>query len=300
MMNPKEILSQCVEYIENNIYSKITLDDIAQHTGISKYYMHRVFKSLTGEPLMEYVQSRKLTSSIRELVNTNMRIIDIAYDYGFEYEQSYIRAFRKKFGYTPLRVRSDQISLIIKEKINVNDILSLNSSVSYKPFFVFKNRFNLVGIRHKILSKSGDNVANKYGRDFFYNQKGKVKNIVNPNIYFGYTDWSGNNEGYIYYMPSVQVSDLSFVPEGMTSISIPAHKYVVFRLAGFFKPDEIKGRQIGRLLVNLHKKWIYNSNFKFADTFRFEYIDVGQSSDNYCELDIYQPILDLVDVINRE
>ncbi|WP_010246143.1 AraC family transcriptional regulator [Acetivibrio cellulolyticus] len=299
-MNAKEIISQCVDYIENNIYNKITLDDISQHTGISKYHLHRIFKSLTGEPLMEYVHSRKLTSSIRELINTNMRIIDIAYHYGFEYEQSYIRAFRKKFGYTPLRVRSGQISLIIQEKVNVNDILSLNSSVAYKPFFVFKNKFNLVGVQHKILSKSGDNIANTYGRDFFYNHKDRIQNSINPNIYFGYTDWSGNNDGYIYYMPSAQVSDLTCIPDGMTAISIPAHKYVVFRFVGFFSPAEIKGRQIGRLLVNLHKKWIYNSNFKFADTFRFEYIDISQSSDNYCELDIYQPITDLVDVMNRE
>jgi AraC family transcriptional regulator len=299
MMNAKEIISQCVEYIESNIYKKITLDDIARNTGVSKYYLHRIFKSLTGESLMEYVQSRKLTLSIRELVSTNMRIIDIAYDYGFEYEQSYIRAFRKKFGYTPLKVRSDQISLIIQEKINVNDILALNSSVAYKPFYVFKNKFNLVGIKHKILSKSGDNIANTYGRDFYYNHKNKIPNAVNPNIYFGYTDWSGNNEGYIYYTPSIQVSDLTQIPDGMTGISVPANKYVVFRFVGFFRPDEIKGRQIGRLLVNLHKKWIYNSNFKFADTFRFEYINIDQSKDNYCELDIYQPITDLVDVIDR-
>lgn len=298
MINAKEIISQCVDYIESNIYNKITLDDISNHTGISKYHLHRIFKSLTGEALMEYVQSRKLTLSIRELVATNMRVIDIAYNYGFEYEQSYIRAFRKKFGYTPLKVRYDQISLVIKEKINVNDILSLNSSVAYKPFFVFKNKFNLVGIRHKILSKSGDNIANTYGRDFFYKHKNTIPNAVNPNIYLGYTDW--RHEGYIYYTPSIQVADLASIPDGMTGISIPAHKYVVFRFVGFFRPDDIKGRQIGRLLVNLHKKWIYNSNFKFADTFRFEYIDISQAKDNYCELDIYQPIIDVVDMEKYE
>lgn len=298
MMNAKEIISQCVDYIENNIYNKISLDDISYHTGISKYHLHRIFKSLTGEPLMEYVQSRKLTLSIRDLVSTNMRVIDIAYNYGFEYEQSYIRAFRKKFGYTPLKVRSDQISLIIQEKINVNDILSLNSSVAYKPFFVFKNKFNLVGIRHKILSKSGDNIANEHGRDFFYNHRSRITNAVNPNIYFGYTDWS--NDGYINYTPSIQVTGTDFIPKGMTTISIPAHRYVVFRFVGFFRPDDIKGRQIGRLLVNLHKKWIYNSNFKFADTFRFEYIDFALSKDNYCELDVYQPITDLLDVMKYE
>lgn len=44
---------------------------------------------------MEYVQSRKLTSSLNELLSTNMRIIDIGLNYGFDYEQSYIRAFRR-------------------------------------------------------------------------------------------------------------------------------------------------------------------------------------------------------------
>ena len=110
--------------------------------------------------------------------------------------------------------------------------------MAYKPFFVFKNKFNLVGIQHKILSKSGDNIANTHGRDFFITIEVLWPNVVKPNIYFGYTDWS--NEGYIYYTPSVQVADLTTIPEGMTGISIPAHKYVVFRFVGFFRPDEIK------------------------------------------------------------
>ncbi len=297
LLDSKEIIVSCVNYIEKNIFNNISLEEISQNIGISKYYLHRMFKSLTGESIMEYVQSRKLSNSIDDLINTNKRIIDIALDYGFEYEQSYIRAFRKKFGYTPLKVRNDQISIVIKEKININDVLSVNSSITYKPFFVFKQKFNIIGNKHKILSKSGDNIANNLGREFFYNCKDRIDNIINPNIYFGYTDWSGNEDGYIYYTPSVQVKDLTHVPKGMSGISVPAHKYVVFRFIGFFSPDEIKGRQVGRLLIHLHKKWIYKSNFKFADTFRFEYIDTTLSKDNYCELDIYQPISYLEDEI---
>ncbi|WP_229535454.1 effector binding domain-containing protein [Pelosinus baikalensis] len=227
------------------------------------------------------------------MVNTNMRIIDIALDYGFDYEQSYIRAFRKKFGYTPLKARSEQMSLIIKEKLNVNDILSVDNSIIYKPFFIFKQKFNLIGKKHLIVSKSGDKVANAYGKDFFYNDKHKITNAINPQVYFGYTDWSGNDEGYIYYIPSVQVDALVDIPEGMTKISIPAYKYVVFRFVGFFRPDDINGRHIGRLLVHMYSKWILKSGFKFADTFRFEYIDTSLSKDNYCELDIYQPITEI-------
>jgi AraC family transcriptional regulator len=290
LKNTKEIIAQCVAYIENNIADKIILDDLAEETGVSKYYLHRIFKSLTGEPIMEYVQSRKLTSSINELITTNMKIIDIALEYGFDHEQSYIRAFKKKFGYTPLKVRRDQISIKIKEKINLDQVFSVDNSVIYQPFYIFKQKFFIVGNKYKILRRSGENIANNYGRVFFHNHRDKIMNPVNPEIYFGYTNWSGYNDGYIYYVPSLQVPDLALIPEGMIGICIPAHKYVVFRFVGFFRPEEIKGRQVGRLLVHLYRKWITNSGYKSADTFRFEYIDTGLSNDNYCELDIYQPI----------
>lgn len=292
MLNTKEALGACLNYIEHNLKDRISLDDVSMHTGISKYYLHRIFKSLTGESIIDYIQSRKLSSSINELVNTNMRIIDIAFEYGFEHEQSYIRAFRKKFGYTPLKVRNEQVSIEIKEKINIRDILAINNSVTYRPFYVFRQKFDIVGVQHKILSKSGDNIANIHGRDFFYNSKPEIESVVNPHIYIGYTDWKGYDEGYINYIPAVQVSDLSRIPEGMTGIAIPAHKYVVFRFVGFFHPDEIKGRQVGRILVHLYRKWITNSGFKSAKQFRFEYVDTSLSNDSYCEMDIYQPIMD--------
>jgi AraC family transcriptional regulator len=292
MIDSKEIIAACINFIEKNIYIKISLDDLSQHTGLSKYYLHRMFKSLTGESIIEYVQSRKLSASINELIYTNKRIIDIALDFGFDFEQSYIRAFKKRFGYTPLKVRSDQISIIIKEKLNMNNILSINNTLVYKPFFVFKQKFDIVGIQHKILNRSGDKISNTLGSDFFYNHRNKISNVVNPEVYFGYTDWNQNLDGFAYYIPSLQVSNLKRIPEGMVGISIPAHKYVVFRFVGFFRPDEIKGRQIGRLLVQMYSKWISKSNYKFADSFRFEYIDTRLAKDNYCELDIYQPIVD--------
>jgi AraC family transcriptional regulator len=295
MKDLKEAIVSAIEYIEKNLYKKITLDDLADYTGVSKYYLHRIFKSLTEESIIDYAQGRKLTSSINELLNTNMRIIDIALNYGFDYEQSYIRAFKKFFGHTPLKLRSDKVSLslIIKEKINTNDILSFENSITYNPQFVFKQKFNLVGIKHKILSKSGDKTANAFGREFFYNQKSKIRNQVNPEVYFGYTDWSENDVGIIYYIPSTQVINLEDIPDGMTGLAIPSHKYVVFKFVGFFRPDDINGRHVGRILVQMYSRWIFKSGYKFADTFRFEYIDNSMSKDNYCELYVYQPIKDI-------
>jgi len=286
-------MAECFQYIEVNLYQKLNLDAIAAHCGISKYYLDRIFKSLTGESVMEYVQFRKLSASISDLKDKNRRVIDIAMEYGFDYEQSYIRAFRKKFGITPLKLRSETKALHIQEKLTIDDIMSVNNSVIYKPSFMFKQPFYLIGQKHKILSKSGDKIANLYGREFFYKQRQHILNPVDPEIYFGYTDWSDRINGAIYYMPGLQVQDLKHIPAGMEGISIPAHKYVVFRFVGFFHPDELNGRKVGRLLVHLYSKWIFKSGYKFADQFRFEYINNALCKDNYCELDIYQPILEV-------
>jgi hypothetical protein len=60
------------------------------------------------------------------------------------------------------------------------------SSVTYKPFFVFKQKFDIVGVQHKILRKSGDNVANLLGKEFFYNDKLNIPNTINNKVYIGY------------------------------------------------------------------------------------------------------------------
>lgn len=290
MVDTKDTIQRCIEFIELNITKKINLDEIAVHSLVSKYHLHRLFKALTGKSLMDYVQTRKLSESLSDLMYSDMRILDIALKYGFDYEQSYTRAFRHNFHYTPRQVRAGKASLPIVEKINLKDIYGVDNSAIYKPFFVFRPTTYLVGEKNIIVKKSGDSSANTLGTDFFYNKRLGIKNTVNENIYYGFTDWSNSQYGYIYYMPSVQVNHLDDIPKGMSGVEIPSGKYVVFRFVGFFRPEDLNGRKIGRLLVHMYKKWIFNSGYRFTKHFRFEFIDSQIADDNYCELDIYQPV----------
>ncbi|TCS78217.1 AraC family transcriptional regulator [Pectinatus cerevisiiphilus] len=290
MVDTRDTINRCISFIEKNITRKLNLDEIAAHSLISKYYLHRMFRALTGESLMDYVHARKLSESISDLMYSDLHILDIALKYGFEYEQSYIRAFRQNFKCTPQQVRRGKISLRIVEKININDIYGVENSAIYKPFFVFRPKTYLVGKKTKIMNKSGDRAANELGTKFFYGERKKIKNILNENIYYGYTDWSNSKNGYIYYMPATQVENLQDVPEDMSGIEIPAGKYVVFRFVGFFRPEDLNGRKIGRVLVHMYTKWIFNSGYRFSVPFRFELIDSNIATNNYCELDIYQPI----------
>jgi AraC family transcriptional regulator len=290
MVDTKSTINRCLSFIEKNITGKLNLDKIATHSLISKYHLHRMFRALTGETLMDYVHARKLSESISDLMYSNLRILDIALKYGFEYEQSYIRAFKQSFNCTPQQARRRKVPLRIIEKMNINDIYGVENSAIYKPFFVFRPKTYLIGPKTKIMYKSGDRAANELGKKFFYGERQKIKNVLNENIYYGYTDWSNSKNGYIYYMPATQVENLQYIPEGMSGIEVPAGKYVVFRFVGFFRPEDLNGRKIGRLLVHMYNKWIYNSGYRFSVPFRFELIDSNIAADNYCELDIYQPI----------
>lgn len=85
------MIHNLIQLIEEDIHENIDLDMLARETGFSKYYIDRLFKALTGQPLMNYVRGRRLTRSLDDLANTRLNMIDIAQEYQFSYEQTYIR-----------------------------------------------------------------------------------------------------------------------------------------------------------------------------------------------------------------
>lgn len=110
-----------VEQIEENIYNRKRIKDISMINNISDYHLQRVFKATFGIPIGRYVRGRSLSSSLGLLLNTNMRVIDIAVEYGFEYEQTYIRAFKKQFGITPSEYRNNPVSLNAIPLFSISD-----------------------------------------------------------------------------------------------------------------------------------------------------------------------------------
>ena len=122
IMNNDQISSikNTIENIEREIKNDINLDQLSNEVGISKYHLHRLFKSLTDKSLMSYVRGRKLSCSLNDLSNTDLNIIDIANEYHFEHEQSYIRAFKQQFNMTPSQYRKSKCEILIEPKIDIN------------------------------------------------------------------------------------------------------------------------------------------------------------------------------------
>lgn len=285
-----KIIDNCISYIENNLKNKITLETISKEIGVSKFHLHRMFKGLTNQTLREYINHRKLSHSLNALILTDLRIIDIAIDYGFEYEQNYIRSFKKVFGLTPLKARKSNFDIDIVEPLSINDFSEVDSAVIFKPSFVVRPEFKLIGVKHKIYLSDDEELAASHGKDFYYNRKQEIQGIINPHIYFGYTYWDKDEYDYTYYIPSAQVVDNASVPDNMVCVTISKSKYAVFKLVGFFNPDDINGSKLSSIMDYMYGKWIADYNYVLANNYRFELIDTNISKDNYCELNLYIPV----------
>lgn len=99
-MNYSNAISECIEFIEENIKSDLTPEVIANKCGYSVFHFSRIFNINKGITLMEYVKKRRLSLAAIDLFKGG-RIIDIALDYGFETHNGFSKAFKKEFGFSP-------------------------------------------------------------------------------------------------------------------------------------------------------------------------------------------------------
>jgi AraC family transcriptional regulator len=108
MIRTNELIKNVLTEIEEGIRDGIKADIIAKKHALSEGHLQRLFKTTYNQPLGFYIRTHKLAESIDDLINTDLKIVDIALDYGFEYEQSYIRAFKREFGITPGKFRKSE------------------------------------------------------------------------------------------------------------------------------------------------------------------------------------------------
>lgn len=112
-MKTKEILNDVICYIEDNICSKLTVEDIAAKAYISPPHLQRLFHNTFDMTIAEYVRYRKLQKALMLLYDTDRKVCDIAYDVGFEHESSFIRSFKREFGVTPHEARKQSCRIEI-------------------------------------------------------------------------------------------------------------------------------------------------------------------------------------------
>lgn len=150
------------DYIENNISDDFSLDKLAGIANFSSFHFHRVFYSITGETLFQYIQRIRLEKSAKFLMqNQKKAIMEIALECGFSNQSSFAKAFKNYFGKSAARFRTDSreesnLGKVSFEKLNYNNIIRNNpcykmpqeNGISHQIEVKNISDMNVVYIRH--------------------------------------------------------------------------------------------------------------------------------------------------------
>ena len=105
-MNILNELNEACNYIENNIENEIDIKEIARITNQSTDSINRFFVSMLGITIKEYIRKRRLSLAVYDLQNSDKKITDIAFKYGFNSYDSFCKAFLNQHNVTPTQAKN--------------------------------------------------------------------------------------------------------------------------------------------------------------------------------------------------
>ena len=108
------------DYIERNIDEDLSLENIANHFFLSKFYISHVFKDNIGLSIHQYIAKKRL-GLCHDAIAGGEPVSKVCCTYGFSDYSSFYRAFKKEYGISPKE-------LIQRTKLNTSDALRPGSS----------------------------------------------------------------------------------------------------------------------------------------------------------------------------
>jgi AraC-like DNA-binding protein len=97
-----------ISYLQERYDHPISLDDVAIHVGLSRYYVSHLVKEATGLSLQENLGLIRTNRAIHLMFTTQERLVDVALDAGFSHLKYFTKYFRRLYGSSPSEVRESK------------------------------------------------------------------------------------------------------------------------------------------------------------------------------------------------
>jgi AraC family transcriptional regulator len=254
-MNPAQ---KALWFIENHLGDPLTLDEIADIAGVSRFHLVRAFTAATGLPVMRYVRARRLSEAARALAKGAPDILNLALEADYGSHEAFTRAFRDHFGVTPEAVRAAKCF----DKLRLQEPIMMNSTALDQlqpPRFETSKPLLIAGLGERYTWESGAAIPGQWQR--FNQSVADIPDRVGQ-VTYGVC-CNGDDSGNFDYVAGVEVSDFSRLPLEFQRVRIPEQKYAVFTHG-----EHISA--IRRTVGTIWNHWLPASGMKAADAPNFE------------------------------
>jgi AraC family transcriptional regulator len=277
---------RAVGYIENHLLEDMKLSDISSIAGFSQFHFMRLFKSLSGHTLNTYITRRKITQAAQLLLQSDMRIIDIAFLFGYNSQEAFTRAFKEVYNITPNAYRKNGFEYKNLEQLVLNEsMLTIkNSSLPIiEPQIVYKDSFYIAGIQYIGNNKHYD-IPKLWNT--LESETQNIKAIKKYDICYGLETYNENfkKTGVFEYVAGVEVTNTQALPTHITVRKVDKHKYAVFPISSVIE-------NISKHIHAIYAYHLPNSGLKLVGNYDFEYYDCEYTpNDATSRLYFYIPV----------
>lgn len=237
------LLNRVVEYVDDHLADELDIAGLASSLGTTEYHVRRMFSSLAGMPLSEYVRRRRMTVAAAELLGDG-DLLGIAVRYGYGSTEAFGRAFRAVHGVGPGDVRRHGGPLRAQPQLRFR--LTVEGNTPMDTRIADRSAFRLVGhaarvplihrganphiLAHIAALPASEHVRLKELGDVEPTGLLQVSADVDP-------DFTEGTE--LTYLHGVAVGVGTPVPGHLDVIDVPAGTWAVFRTAGAY-PDALQ------------------------------------------------------------
>ncbi|HOO96830.1 MAG TPA: AraC family transcriptional regulator [Caldisericia bacterium] len=228
-----ERIERTIEFIESNLNEKLTLEQIADKTDVTMFYLTKLLKRTLGESVMEYVRKRRLTLASRELVKSDKPIIDVALDWGYESQEAFSRAFLKVFHETPAKFRErGTISYQLERgRLSLSALLQNKGESMNKPRLIEKESFHVIGIPYR--GKNEKDEITTLWQDCACRDDCPIEICKPVDECWGLCEFDKDDpDGDFDYLVCREIEPGTVVPEDFTHKIVPAGRWLVFEHRG--------------------------------------------------------------------
>lgn len=201
-MEYREHIARVIEYIEENLQSEISLAQCARVSGYSAYHFLRVFKDTVGLTPADYIRKRRISEISREIMQGNRYISDIAFRYGFNSKENFVRAFKAEHHILPTEYKEARNSLKLygRFRFGEGDFSVMPRIVEIQPFLLtvypcdedrvpnFWNKYNARGLSLKL---SGGREVWDYGVSSWNHEENRLDYFLGIRSEFALGDIQG-------------------------------------------------------------------------------------------------------------